>query len=105
MEIHNGRIDSSDVYFDFLDLTVTTEKEAADTIAPVISFPENTVLMVGDVFDPMAGVSASDNVDGDITAAVQVQRQVDTSSGHRRTGLYSYRQGRKQRGSCSKGNR
>lgn len=79
VEIHNGRIDSSDVYFDFLDLTVTTEKEAADTIAPVISFPENTVLMVGDVFDPMAGVSASDNVDGDLTSAVRVQGQVDTS--------------------------
>lgn len=80
VEIHNGRIDSSDVYFDFLDLTVTTEKEIADTISPVISFPEKTEIYVGDVFDPMAGVSASDNADGDVTADIQVQGKVDVSS-------------------------
>ncbi|MDX6047569.1 immunoglobulin-like domain-containing protein, partial [Bacillus paranthracis] len=46
---------------------------------PVLTAPTKTTINVGDKFDPMAGVSATDKEDGDITDKVTVDGSVDTS--------------------------
>jgi hypothetical protein len=52
-----------------------------DTTAPVITAPTETIFTeCGDVFDPMAGVSADDACAGDITADVVVTGAVDTGA-------------------------
>ena len=43
-----------------------------DTEKPVLTVPEKTVLKEGDTFDEMGGVTAKDNVDGDITHKIIV---------------------------------
>ncbi|MGL5978855.1 MAG: glycosyl hydrolase family 18 protein [Erysipelotrichaceae bacterium] len=53
--------------------------------APVLSGVNNQSLQVGDVFDPLANVSAYDKEDGDLTAKISVEGSVDTSV----AGLYS----------------
>ncbi|GAA3530725.1 LamG-like jellyroll fold domain-containing protein [Nocardioides daeguensis] len=50
-----------------------------DTNAPTITVPAETTLSVGEAFDPKAGVSASDDTDGDLTAAVGFVGAVDTT--------------------------
>ncbi|WP_408898130.1 LamG-like jellyroll fold domain-containing protein [Nocardioides sp. R1-1] len=49
-----------------------------DVTAPTIVVPAETTLTVGDVFDPLEGVSATDDVDGDLSAAVTPIGTVDT---------------------------
>ncbi len=51
-----------------------------DTTAPVITAPASTTIAVGDTFDAMAGVSATDDTDGDLTSAIQVSGSVDTTT-------------------------
>jgi hypothetical protein len=43
-----------------------------DTTAPVLSGVEDVTIFVGGTFDPLAGVSAIDDVDGNITANIRV---------------------------------
>jgi predicted alpha-1,2-mannosidase len=43
-----------------------------DTEAPVITLPAENTIALGAAFDPMAGVSAADAIDGDLTASVTV---------------------------------
>ena len=43
-----------------------------DTVKPVISGVATVEISVGEAFDPMAGVSATDDVDGDLTSAIVV---------------------------------
>ena len=50
-----------------------------DTEAPVISGADDVSLAHGATFDPKAGVTAHDNVDGDVTASIKVEGSVDTS--------------------------
>ncbi|WP_276310680.1 Ig-like domain-containing protein [Bifidobacterium sp. SO1] len=50
-----------------------------DTEAPVLSGIDDRSIKVGDEFDPLAGVSAKDNVDGDVTANITVDGTVDTT--------------------------
>ena len=60
---------------DHLKATVKLSPKAApkDTVAPVISgAKQNVNLTVGDAFNPKAGVTSSDNVDGDLTGAIAV---------------------------------
>lgn len=52
---------------------------AKDTTAPIIIVPENTTIEIGEMFDPMAGVSAHDETDGDLTAYITYTGKVDTS--------------------------
>lgn len=52
---------------------------------PVITGANSLALPLGAPFNPMAGVSASDAEDGDLSAAIEVTGAVDTSKG----GLYS----------------
>ncbi|VXC05774.1 LamG-like jellyroll fold domain-containing protein [Citricoccus sp. K5] len=58
----------------------TAVAAGTDTVAPELTVPEAATLTVGDEFDPLAGVSATDNTDGDVTASVQVIGSVDTST-------------------------
>ncbi|MCS5716908.1 glycoside hydrolase family 92 protein [Herbiconiux sp. CPCC 205763] len=51
-----------------------------DTEAPVITLPTDDTVTKGDAFDPLAGVSATDDVDGDVTAAIVVTGTVDTAT-------------------------
>ena len=46
---------------------------------PVIEGVEDVDLTVGDDFDPLAGVSATDEVDGDLTSDIEVSGSVDTA--------------------------
>ncbi|MBC1211885.1 DUF5011 domain-containing protein [Listeria booriae] len=69
-------------------ITVTVN-EAPDTTNPVIT-ASNKTLTVGDSFDPKAGVSASDNKDGNITSKIAVtSNNVDTSKAGTYTVSYS----------------
>ncbi|MEE6283197.1 LamG-like jellyroll fold domain-containing protein [Georgenia sp. MJ170] len=51
-----------------------------DREAPVLTVPASTSVEVGAVFDPLADVTAVDNVDGDVTGQVQVTGSVDTTT-------------------------
>ena len=63
-------------------VTVTAQR---DTTAPVFSGVVDATVEFGAAFDPLAGVSASDDVDGDLTAAIKVEGAVDTS----KAGVYT----------------
>ncbi len=47
---------------------------------PVISGIEDTVIEHGTNFDPLEGVTATDDIDGDITNSVEVEGSVDTQT-------------------------
>jgi hypothetical protein len=51
-----------------------------DVKPPTISVPEETTVEVGEVFDKLAGVTATDETDGDLTAEVDVVGEVDTDT-------------------------
>ncbi|WP_242225036.1 immunoglobulin-like domain-containing protein [Bacillus cereus group sp. BfR-BA-01380] len=59
-------------------VTVKDRVEVKDE-QPVLTVPAETTINVGDSFDPMAGVSATDKEDGDLTSKVTVDGKVDTS--------------------------
>lgn len=46
--------------------------EDTDTVKPVIVGVATVEIPVGETFDPMAGVSATDDIDGDLTSAIVV---------------------------------
>ena len=53
---------------------------SADDVVPVISgVNESTTITVGSKFDPMAGVSATDDIDGDLTDKIKVEGTVDAN--------------------------
>ncbi|MDR7347973.1 hypothetical protein J2S62_002230 [Enteractinococcus fodinae] len=58
----------------------TATTAGTDDVAPELTVPEAATIAAGDAFDPMAGVSATDNADGDLTAAVQVMTDLDTTT-------------------------
>ncbi|MFC7407031.1 immunoglobulin-like domain-containing protein [Georgenia alba] len=60
--------------------TRTVTVTAAPNTAPVIEGATNVSVEQGTVFDPMAGVTATDEEDGDLTDAVEVEGTVDTST-------------------------
>lgn len=47
-----------------------------DNVAPVFAGVEDKTINPGEAFDPTAGVTAQDNVDGDVTANIQVEKKV-----------------------------
>ncbi|MDY0317048.1 MAG: carbohydrate binding domain-containing protein [Candidatus Izemoplasmatales bacterium] len=59
--------------------TVAPTTGVQDTEAPVITGVDDITIYLNAVFDPMEGVSAIDNVDGDITDQVTVTGIVDTT--------------------------
>ena len=62
----------------------TTVETTADTVGPVITGVEDVTIYLDATFDPMDGVSAMDNVDGDLTDEITVAGSVDVTS----TGSY-----------------
>jgi hypothetical protein len=58
----------------------TATTGGTDTTAPVITLPAATPLTVGDAFDPLAGVTAVDDVDGDVLGGIEVVGSVDTTT-------------------------
>jgi hypothetical protein len=68
--INNQSVDAT-VWFD--DIMVTETVLGEDTIAPTISGVRATVNHVaGNAFNPLAGVTAFDNIDGDLTDDIDV---------------------------------
>ncbi len=51
-----------------------------DVTAPEIAFPESSEVVKGTEFDALAGVTAADDRDGDVTASLTVAGSVDTST-------------------------
>ena len=60
-----------------------------ENTAPVLKGVQDQALTVGDSFDPMKGVTATDKEDGDLTAAVKVSGSVDTANPGSYTLTYS----------------
>ncbi|KAB7791075.1 immunoglobulin-like domain-containing protein [Bifidobacterium leontopitheci] len=57
---------------------VSKDVTVPDTTAPVFKGVEDVTLDYGADFDPLAGVTATDDVDGDVTAGIKVEGTVDT---------------------------
>ncbi len=55
-------------------------EEVVDTTAPVISGVEDATILRDESFDALEGVSATDDVDGDVTADITVAGTVDTAA-------------------------
>ena len=53
--------------------------EPGDTTAPVLSGVDDVTMEQDSEFEPLAGVSATDDVDGDVTDAVKVSGSVDAA--------------------------
>ena len=72
-----GEVDQMSVF--------TAQPAGTDTTAPVVTFEETTTVQYGAEFDVLAGVTAADDTDGDLTSAVAVTGTVDTD----RIGTYT----------------
>ncbi|WP_210651045.1 LamG-like jellyroll fold domain-containing protein [Nocardioides sp. SYSU D00065] len=66
-----------------LALFTATADGVADVVAPVIRLAGADTVAHGAAFDPLAGVSVSDDRDGDLTGGVAVLGQVDTATAGR----------------------
>ena len=51
-----------------------------DRTAPTVQLPGATQVTVGESFDPLAGVTATDDTDGDVTDRIQVVGSVDVAT-------------------------
>ncbi|NWN88581.1 MAG: DUF5011 domain-containing protein [Micrococcaceae bacterium] len=72
-ELAAGQVDHMGVF--------TAVAAGTDTEAPELQVPADPIsVAAGDTFDPMEGVEATDNTDGDVTDAVQVIGSVDTET-------------------------
>ncbi|MBN2504538.1 MAG: carbohydrate binding domain-containing protein, partial [Bacilli bacterium] len=60
--------------------TEPTTTTAADITPPVISGVEDEVIFMDSVFDPLEGVTALDDVDGDVTASITYTGAVNTAA-------------------------
>ncbi|WP_280846805.1 carbohydrate binding domain-containing protein [Mesobacillus selenatarsenatis] len=67
------------VFLDNVSITVDGSGSIIDQEAPVISGAADQTVKLGDAFDPLYGVKATDNADGDITSSMIVNGTVNTS--------------------------
>ncbi|MFE9653221.1 LamG-like jellyroll fold domain-containing protein [Micromonospora sp. NPDC006431] len=58
----------------------TATAAGTDVTAPVLTVPATTSVKQGQAFDPLAGVTAVDNTDGDVTNRIQVIGTADTTT-------------------------
>ena len=58
---------------------ITVSEKSTTNTAPVISGVSNKQINKGDIFNPLAGITASDKEDGDLTNKITVKGTVDTS--------------------------
>ncbi|MGL5328168.1 MAG: glycosyl hydrolase family 18 protein [Peptostreptococcaceae bacterium] len=71
--------------------TITVKEKVVEpevNEAPVLSGVVDKTITVGDNFDKMAGVTASDREDGDLTSKIKVEGNVDTSKAGKYTLTY-----------------
>lgn len=52
--------------------TTSQSTTTLDTIAPILNGVEDVSIFVGDAFDPLFGVTATDNINGDLTSQIVV---------------------------------
>lgn len=69
--------------------SVVDEVELTRDAAPELTVPADGEIEAGSDFDPLEGVSAEDNVDGDLTGDVEVDGTVDTATAGEYTLTYS----------------
>ncbi|WIH21730.1 immunoglobulin-like domain-containing protein [Photobacterium damselae] len=69
--------------------TKSPRKVTVFSLMPTITGIDNATIKLGDTFDPLAGVSATDAEDGDLTDSIQVEGQVDTAKVGQYTLTYS----------------
>lgn len=73
-------LDNADEINDRLSKLSDNETQKPENNKPTISIDGlNTNIMVGDKFDPLAGISAYDKEDGDLTGSINVSGKVDTT--------------------------
>src|SRR5690554_4226935 len=60
-------------------MLVACETKTNERSAPIIEGVEDVAILQYSIFNQMAGVSARDDVDGDLTHAITVTGSVDTS--------------------------
>lgn len=64
-------------------LTITVKDKTVDpgviNAAPTLSGVDDVTVTVGDSFDPLSGVTASDDEDGDLTGSIRVSGSVNTT--------------------------
>jgi len=77
------------VALSFLVLVVGLAACAGEPSVPTISGTGNVTLEVGESFDPLAGVSAADENDGDLTADIEVAGSVNVNAAGTYTLTYS----------------
>ncbi|GAB3596899.1 immunoglobulin-like domain-containing protein [Microbacterium tumbae] len=59
--------------------SVVDEVTLVKDTAPELTVPADGEIALGSAFDPLDGVSAEDNVDGDLTSEIEVEGAVDTA--------------------------
>ena len=59
--------------------TVAPTTEAGDTVAPVFSGVEDVTIYLDVDYDPLTGITATDDVDGDVTDSITAAGSLDTS--------------------------
>ncbi|MDF2986321.1 MAG: metallophosphoesterase, partial [Eubacterium sp.] len=57
-----------------------TQVSGSDTLKPYLNIPTTNTVILNEPFDRLAGVSAIDNIDGDITNKIIVTGEVNTSA-------------------------
>ncbi|MBG9687587.1 M4 family metallopeptidase [Bacillus mycoides] len=72
-------VDSQGVNATATQTVIVEENGETPDMEPKLTVPVGATMNVGDSFDPMAGVSATDKEDGDLTSKVTVDGKVDTS--------------------------
>lgn len=78
---NGGEGEADSRYADYDGPTMEEEVAAYSSSTPTIRGMDSINIQVGDSFDPLAGVYALDNTDGNITGSIEVSgNNVDTSS-------------------------
>lgn len=70
------------------DVTTTTQDEIDDEQPVIHGADEDITIKVGDEFDPLEGVTATDNKDGDITSKIEVSGIYDITTAGEYTIVY-----------------
>jgi hypothetical protein len=79
IEVTDGSLRVRTYRSDLMTIVDDVTLEKADAVKPELTVPADGDVAFGSTFDALAGVSATDNVDGDITSSITVDGAVDTS--------------------------
>lgn len=86
--------DTGAAFYQVSDLLVGGEGTTPPVTDPIVEAPSlggivNQTLTVGDSFNPMSGVTATDKIDGDLTSKIKVTGSIDTEKAGSYTLHYS----------------